>query len=210
MSPLLPLFSYLFVMAVTPGPNNIMLAVSGVNFGFRRSLPHIFGICFGNVVQVLLCASLLVMAGEWIDGGRRWLAIVGCVYLLWLATKIARAGAPGNEAVMKPLSFTEGALFQAINPKAWVMVLNTAVLFMPKGGGWVAASGLALAGLLIGLPSVAVWALGGERLRRWLAQPGALRAFNVTMALLLGVTALWLLADELAYDAIAFLSGSGV
>lgn len=197
MSPLLPLFSYLFVMAVTPGPNNIMLAVSGVNFGFRRSLPHIFGICFGNVVQVLLCASLLVAAGAWIDGGRRWLAVVGCVYLLWLAMKIARAGAPGEETVLRPLSFTEGALFQAINPKAWVMVLNTAVLFMPKGGGWMAASGLALAGLIAGLPSVAVWAAGGERLRVWLAKPGALRTFNVTMALLLSATALWLLVDEL-------------
>ncbi len=94
-----PLFSYLFVMAVTPGPNNIMLAVSGVNFGFRRSLPHIFGICFGNALQVLLCASLLLAAEGWIDGGRRWLAVSGCVYLLWLASKIGRAGAPGDETV---------------------------------------------------------------------------------------------------------------
>jgi len=197
MSPLIPLFSYLFVMAVTPGPNNIMLAVSGVNFGFRRSLPHIFGICVGNVVQVLLCASLLVAADTWIEGGRRWLAVVGCVYLVWLAVKIVRAGAPGNETVLKPLGFTGGALFQAINPKAWVMVLNTAVLFMPKDGDWKSAAGLALAGLVVGLPSVAIWALGGERLQVWLAKPGALRTFNVTMGMMLAATALWLLVGEL-------------
>ncbi len=88
-------------------------------------------------------------------------------------------------------------MFQAINPKAWVMVLNTAVLFMPKGGGWIPAGGLALAGVLVGLPSVAIWAFGGERLRLLLQRPWALRTFNVTMSALLAATALWLLVDEL-------------
>ena len=37
-------------MAFTPGPNNIMVTASGVNFGFRRTLPHILGITFGFAV----------------------------------------------------------------------------------------------------------------------------------------------------------------
>ena len=43
----LPLMTYVATMSVTPGPNNIMLAASGVNFGFRRTLPHMLGVSIG-------------------------------------------------------------------------------------------------------------------------------------------------------------------
>ena len=33
------------VMFFTPGPNNIMLLASGLNFGFRRTLPHGTSLC---------------------------------------------------------------------------------------------------------------------------------------------------------------------
>ena len=29
------------VLAITPGPNNAMVASLGANFGYRRSVPHI-------------------------------------------------------------------------------------------------------------------------------------------------------------------------
>lgn len=37
-----------FVTSITPGPNNLMLLASGVNFGFRRSMPHMLGIALGH------------------------------------------------------------------------------------------------------------------------------------------------------------------
>ena len=43
----LALLGFSFVSSVTPGPNNIMLLTSGVNFGFRRTIPHMLGIGFG-------------------------------------------------------------------------------------------------------------------------------------------------------------------
>ncbi len=44
------LASYYFVMFATPGPNNAMLTASGIKFGFKRTLPHAFGIPFGHIV----------------------------------------------------------------------------------------------------------------------------------------------------------------
>lgn len=38
---------------VTPGPNNIMIMSSGLNFGIKPSLPHYLGICFGLPAMVL-------------------------------------------------------------------------------------------------------------------------------------------------------------
>ena len=190
------LLSYLLVMSITPGPNNLMLTASGVNFGVRRSLPHMLGICFGNAVQVLLAAALLATISAWI-GELRWaMALVGCSYLLWLAHKIGQAGAPERRELAQPLNFWGAALFQAVNPKAWVMVINTAILFMPRDGQFAAAAGIAAVSAAVALPCVAVWAWGGERLRTLLQRPAALYTFNLAMALLLGATAVWLLVDE--------------
>ena len=53
------LISYYFVMFATPGPNNAMLTASGIKFGFKKTLPHAFGIPFGHVIQItLVCFGL--------------------------------------------------------------------------------------------------------------------------------------------------------
>ncbi|MEL6998273.1 MAG: LysE family translocator, partial [Pseudomonadota bacterium] len=44
---------FAFVTSITPGPNNIMLMTSGVNFGFYRTIPHMLGVGIGFVVMVL-------------------------------------------------------------------------------------------------------------------------------------------------------------
>ena len=88
------LASYMGVMSITRGPNNIMLTASGVNFGFRRSLPHMLGITVGCAVQLLLCAALYGAIAERLGEVRTWLAVIGCGYLFWLSAQMARAGAP--------------------------------------------------------------------------------------------------------------------
>ncbi len=192
----LPLMTYVATMSVTPGPNNIMLAASGVNFGFRRTLPHLLGVSVGNSVQVLIVASGLAWVMAWLDALRLPLVVVGCAYLLWLALRQARAGQPGRGGRVEPLGFVAAALFQWVNPKAWMMVLNVAILFLPRDADWMTAAGLALLCMSVNLPCITVWAVAGARLRTWLQQPAALRVFNYTMAALLAATALWIGADE--------------
>lgn len=48
------LATFCFVCSITPGPNNLMLMTSGVNFGFRRTLPHLVGVVLGVCVMVAL------------------------------------------------------------------------------------------------------------------------------------------------------------
>lgn len=192
----LPLMTYVATMSVTPGPNNIMLAASGVNFGFRRTLPHLLGVSAGNSVQVLIVASGLAWVMGWLDALRLPLVVVGCGYLLWLALRQARAGQPGRGGRVSPLGFVAAALFQWVNPKAWMMVLNVAILFLPRDADWMTAAGLALLCMSVNLPCITVWAVAGARLRTWLQQPAALMAFNYTMAALLAATALWIGVDE--------------
>jgi threonine/homoserine/homoserine lactone efflux protein len=192
----LPLLTYMATMSVTPGPNNLMLAASGVNHGFRRTVPHLLGICVGVGIQIVLVAGMLVWVSAWLDHLRFELVLTGCGYLLWLAWRQSRAGQPGGGQSGQPLGFIGAALFQWVNPKAWMMVLNAAVLFLPRGGGWSAALSLAVICSLINLPCIALWAMAGDRLRFRLREPRALRLFNTAMALLLAATAIWIMADE--------------
>ena len=197
------LLTYVATMSVTPGPNNLMLAASGVNFGFRRTVPHMLGISIGHGIQVAIVAGLLAWVMAWLDDMRLGLVLAGCAYLLWLAWRQAQAGQPGGGKSAQPLGFIGAALFQWVNPKAWMMVLNAAILFLPRGGGWGAALSLALVCTLVNFPCIALWAVVGDRLRFRLRDPRALRVFNYAMALLLAATAVWILADELVQSGIA-------
>ena len=44
---------FALVTTITPGPNNTMLLASGVNFGFRRTVPHVLGISAGVALLML-------------------------------------------------------------------------------------------------------------------------------------------------------------
>src|SRR4029077_7116897 len=90
----------------------------------------------------------------------------------------------------RPVSFLEAAMFQFLNPKAWVMTVTAATLFLPQELGLLLRGGY-MAGIAegIGLPCMAVWALFGSSLRGFLAAPGGRLTFNIAMALALAMTA---------------------
>ncbi len=194
----LALATYIFVMAVTPGPNNVLLAASGVNFGLRRTLPMGLGIALGGGFH---CFASMLMFGhlfELVSIIRLPIAVVGCIYLLWLAWQMYRASAPDAGGQGRPLTFMQMALFQWVNPKAWVMMLNMAALFMPGQGPvlWSAMQ-IGMADTLVSLPTVVLWAWLGDRLRLALQRPRQLQVFNSLMGLSLALTAGWLLLDEI-------------
>lgn len=111
---------FAFVMAFTPGPNNILLTASGVNFGFARTIPHVLGIEFGFIVLVLACGAGLGLVFAALPSLQTVIKIAGAAYMFWLAWKVANAHYEGDGAQRRarPFSFLEAAAFQWVNPKA--------------------------------------------------------------------------------------------
>jgi threonine/homoserine/homoserine lactone efflux protein len=189
--------SYVAVMSITPGPNTLLLASSGVNFGMRRTLPVLLGIVTGCAAMLALAATLLTVALGWIGAVRFPLAVLGCAYLLWLSWKLFKAASPDVKQQPQPMCFINGVLFQAINPKVWLMAMTVAILFLPHEGAGLGATLLIIAGFsAVNFPCVLVWALLGDRLRNALRVTWKLRLFNAVMAGSMAATALWLLFDE--------------
>ena len=187
---LIALLGFGIVTSVTPGPNNMMLLASGVNFGLRRTVPHMLGISLGHALMVFLVG--LGIAGMF----RAWppaltvLKVGSVCYMLWLAWKIAQSGAPGEgRAKARPMTFLKAAAFQWVNPKAWAMALGAVAAYVTEPSIWAYAA-VAGAFACVNLPSVSVWAGAGQAVRRWLEGPGRLKAFNWGMAGLL-VLSLW-------------------
>jgi len=190
---LLPgLAGFALVSSITPGPNNLMLMASGANFGLRRTLPHMFGVGTGFVAMVFLVGIGLMQIFDAYPISYTVLKYVSVAYLLWLAWKIGSAAprfpdAPGPKA--QPITFLQAAAFQWVNPKAWSMAVTAISIHTADH----TMAGIGLVALLFGIiniPSVGCWTILGQQMRRFLTNPARLRAFNITMALLL-VATLW-------------------
>ncbi len=198
-----PLFLFAVVSTGTPGPNNVMLTASGANFGYRRSLPHVLGVALGFPAMITGVGLGLGAVFELYPVLQQVMAGLGICYLLYLSWRIAMTGkSEAGEKKGKPLTFLQAALFQWINPKAWVMALSALSAFTQFGQGFAFEVLLtACVFAMAGLPLVSLWTLFGVGIGRVLTDQKRLRIFNVTMALLLvGSIApvAWRLAQDLA------------
>lgn len=185
----LPFATYSFVMSITPGPNNVMLTASGATYGFRRTIPHLLGISFGFGVELLaVCAGLGAIFNRWpeLQTVLRW---VGAAYLLYLGVRMLGSGPASSRTASRPVTFLEAAIFQFLNPKAWVMTITAATLFLPHELGMFAAGAyMLLIMVVMNMPCIAVWALFGSSLRRFLEHPPSRVGFNAAMAVALAAT----------------------
>ena len=186
---LLGLIGFAFALSITPGPNNLMLMASGANFGMRRTLPHMFGISLGHGFMVFLMGLGLLELFAAFPTARTVLTALTATYLLWLAWKIANAAPPDATAAKgTPLTFLQAAAFQWVNPKAIYMAIAAQTNYAAQGSGWIGAGLVALVFLTTNFPSITVWAWLGVQMKRLLGTGARLRAFNITMAVLLVAT----------------------
>jgi len=191
------LLVFAIIAAFTPGPNNIMIMTSGLNFGARASMPHLIGICLGFPTMFLAIGFGLGFLFERFTLLHAFIQVFGVLYLLYLSWLIAISGrAKAQDGQSRPFTFVQAALFQWINPKAWVTGTSAIAAFTTIDADLtlqILIIGLVL--FLVALPSSAVWMLFGTALQRILANPRHLKVFNVTMALLLAGSVMPVVVD---------------
>ncbi len=182
---LLALISFAIAGAFTPGPNNIMLAASGMNFGFTRSAPHMAGIVVGFVVMLLSVGFGLGSLFAAYPAAQAALKIVGVAYLLWLAWRIANAAPADPSARSRPLKFIEAALFQWVNPKGLLAVFGAMSIFIRPEEAVSDVLTVALVFFAVSIGAVLTWTVFGTALGSFIRDRRKLRIFNIAMALLL-------------------------
>jgi threonine/homoserine/homoserine lactone efflux protein len=183
----LALVTFAFVLSFTPGPNNIMLAASGVNFGFARTVPHVAGVVIGFPVLLIACGAGLGLVFAAVPSLQIALKIVGSLYMLWLAWKVAHAhqSADGGKAPARPFTFWQAVAFQWVNVKAVVAALSAVAIYVRPGHERHDFAVLLSVLAVTTIGSASTWTGFGVALRRFLHDPAHARVFNIVMALLL-------------------------
>lgn len=183
---IMALMLFAFASSISPGPNNLMLMSSGANFGFRQTLPHMFGVALGFTLMVALVGIGIMQVFDLYPASYSILKWGSVIYLVYLSYKVATAAAPERRETnkAKPFSFIQAVLFQWVNPKAWTMALTSMGIYAPDRD----IRSVVIVALVFGsvnLPSISVWVVLGQKLQRILSSVKRLRIFNGVMAFLL-------------------------
>jgi threonine/homoserine/homoserine lactone efflux protein len=169
----------------TPGPNNIMLMTSGLNFGFRATVPHMAGVALGFGFMVLVVGFGLGAVFAAYPPLYTVLKVVGAAYLLYLAWRIANSGTAKGDGTARPFTFLQAAAFQWVNVKGWVMAVGAITAYAAVAP--YPANILLIGGVFtsLGTASGFTWLLFGTGLKRVVGDPATVRIFNRVMAVLL-------------------------
>lgn len=196
MEALIPIVLFTFSTSITPGPNNLMIMSSGLNYGVHRSLPHLLGICLGfpaMIVAIGLGLGTLFSQFPLLHEVIRW---AGIAYLLYLAWVIAKTRQVDSASDSKPFTFLQAVAFQWVNPKGWIMAVGALAAFTsPSGEMWLEIARIALTFIAVGGPCIVIWLLFGVGLKRLLNDPLYLRRFNIAMGLLLAASVVPMVLD---------------
>ena len=181
---------------ITPGPNNIMIMASGVNFGVKRSCPHLLGITIGVPIMVLAVGLGFNLVLQNYPLLHQVIKVFGIGYLLYLAWLIAttQPSSISTEA-SKPLTFWQALLFQWVNPKALVMATSAISAYTSSSAPLGEVLFIAFAFSITAALSVGIWLVFGASVKNFLDNPVYGKRFNILMAALLLVAILPVIED---------------
>ncbi len=186
-----PLYMFVLVGLASPGPNIVMLLASGARFGFRRTLPHVFGIALGVVVTAGLTGlglGALILRYPTVSFG---LKVLAAGWILYLGYRLYRSlNVPKSEARDRPFTMLEAVLFQWINPKVWAVAMAAAAGYGLGQPPVQEGLRLALTFGSINLMVCLFYANAGNWLARFFNTPVLWHRFMTVMAVLMALSGL--------------------
>ena len=176
----------MFVAAFTPGPNNILSSYSGFNFGIKRTLPLIYGVTFGFPLLIIIINSGLIIFFKKFPALQEIIKILGSVFILYFAYKVALNKSSGEQKIKNPAKFFNMLFFQFINPKAVLFAIIVVSTFINVNENFIRDTIIVLSvAISFSFVSIFSWCLLGKFLRKFAANEKFIRAFNYVMSFLL-------------------------
>lgn len=199
MELIITIFTFALISSITPGPNVVMIMSSGLNYGVKKSLPHVFGICFGFPIMVIILGLGLGFIFEKYAFLYEIIKVLGVLYLLYLAYKIASSSQMSFKSKKsKAMTFFEAFIFQWLNPKAWVIAGGAISAYTNSQASiYPQIFLIAFIFFLVAFPSVFMWLIFGNKLKLLLKNESSAQKFNYLMAFLLVLSVLPILRELL-------------
>ncbi|MDV2439146.1 LysE family translocator [Acinetobacter gerneri] len=183
---LISMFTFSLSMSISPGPVNIAILSSSMNYGFKRTFAFISGatigftlllaaVCFG-LYQIIVIYPILLDI----------FTVLGTLLLVWIGWNIFRAKAEKisvKDNAQIP-TFMQGALLQWLNPKAWIAAVAGTAIFSSEHSAYILLL-FVLIYFVVCYLSLMVWGIVGEKLAVFLNQGNRAHIFNMLMGIVL-------------------------
>ena len=183
---LLSLFLFMLGTGCSPGPNNIVASYSGFNFGILKTIPHMFGVILGFTMMVCILNFGLINIFKIYPILQDILKVLGSIFLIYLAYKIAFSKTADEEKKQNPVKFIETFFFQFLNPKAVIVSIIIVSTYVDSGENFINHSLWALSvAFIFACFSIFFWSLVGKFLRRFATNEKFIKIFNYVMSFLL-------------------------
>ncbi|MBB6021451.1 threonine/homoserine/homoserine lactone efflux protein [Paenibacillus sp. JGP012] len=179
-------------MSISPGPVNITILSSGVNYGFKHSLPFVSGSTVGFtflLTAVGLGVSNLVAQ---VPIFYELLRYIGTGYMSYIGYKIMVSHTEIELNKEQLPRFRHGFLMQWLNPKAWIACLSGVSAFGLNTSYSMLLVFVCIYFLICYL-SLASWALLGSKLQFLMKVKNGTKVFNLVMGGSLIIVAIFLL-----------------
>jgi threonine/homoserine/homoserine lactone efflux protein len=174
-----------FSLGFTPGPNNAVASYSAFNFGFKKTIPLIMGVGLGYTTLVILINFVLISIFKTYPIIQEIIRILGTIFLVYLAYKIATSNTSNNEKKTNPVTFYDTFVFQFINPKG-VMAATTLISKFVDQDNYISTSLMVIIVCsLTAFSSITAWTLLGKFLRKFATNNSFIKQFNYVMSVLI-------------------------
>lgn len=178
-------FSYIFLSAYTPGPNNIMAMANAGKNGFKKGMKFCVGVLFG-FLSIMICSAMFCsVLYRFIPKIEPVMVCIGAAYILWLALTIFRDKAhQEKKGSFETNSVLSGIILQFINVKVilyGITAFSTFILPYYQSIPMLILFVLLLS--LVGFSGTVCWALFGAVFERFFSAHR--KVMNVVMALML-------------------------
>jgi len=188
LTTLLAMFSLSLAMSITPGPVNMMIISSGVNHGFKKTVPFISGATIGFTLLLILIGFGLMNILNHYPSLLSIMEILGASFIIYMGYKISTSSADitVKNQDKKVLKFYEGFLLQWLNPKAWIACVSGVSMFVSSDSTFLV---FVLIYFTVCYASLSFWGVLGQKATIFLNTPVKVKFFNVTMGAILIISA---------------------
>ncbi|KAB7884559.1 LysE family translocator [Poseidonibacter ostreae] len=174
---------------ITPGPTNIILLSSVLNFGYKRSLPFMIGNIISYPIMMIFTGFGFGLLLTQHPTMMSILKVFGMAYLCFMAWKIFKDTHTYDtkKAVEKePFTFWQSLIYPWLNPKAWIVYSSTISVFITSSENSFIQMSIIVFFIFISMViTVYAWAFGGVILKKFMKNEKFIKRINQTMAILL-------------------------
>lgn len=187
MAVIISMLLFSFSMSASPGPVNLITLSSGVNHGFRQTMPFVIGATIGFTLLLIAIGLGLSSITNLFPSLLTVFQYLGSGFIAYMGVSILLTQGQLNLEKRTHPSFLQGALLQWLNPKAWVACLAGISAFNANHSfeQLILFSSIYF---VVCYFSISLWAFLGQKIQHYLSEPRYYMLFNRLMGLaLIGV-----------------------